>query len=1799
VSSKKVLDQLDAWRKELVNLNRTNRLLYFRHTKTSTLELAGRSPDDLLQGLESASRPGWGFQVSTEPGSLRSQHVLSDKADVKAQDNALKALERRATQEYLDKGLWILYVAFGMLVWKDPQDIREATSPLVLVPVTLGRDSPRDPYRLKRAEEDLVVNPALEVKLRQDFGYELPGLDVVENGTLAGYFADVKAALPGLEARVEPRAVLAPFSFHKEVMFRDLLENAEQIAEHPVVNALADPKSSAGERLAFDPIPDERLDVEAPAEEMASVLPADASQRRCIAAAKAGRSFVMDGPPGTGKSQTITNIIAEVLRDGRTVLFVSEKAAALEVVRSRLAAAGLGEYVLELHSHKATRKEVAQELGRSLQHRTVPGVELPPADRRAAQRHREELNAYAAAMNEARPGAGRSLHATLGRIEQLADTVALTPPRSFAATMTEDDLRAALEQAGFLSRAWGPVDRGDDFLWRDALPQRPRLRLIPDLRSALEALRQDDAAVADQTRLPRRGGVAALRQALPLLERLAEPPQIPSEWLSRESLIPVEETVAALERAQAEHAGLTSSLVSRVGAGFAAVEGDREPVLAAALDSLHAAGVQTPEVMTLAAADVNAAFFRDSVAHVDALYQRLLRVADALGLDAADATVDRARQLCELAALSGASHRPEPQWLDPQVQDALQRAAAVLGQLVEEYRSREAAVSDIFTPAVLDLDLEVLEQRFQHVHKGFRKWGGAYRADKRMLSDATRSGKANKHVRARLGEARDWQSLTRRLQEAEGEHAGVIGEQYYRRAETDFGAVVDAVEVARRAVQLVGREAGTKGVVDRLARGGAQDASLAQEAQQLLQDLDQWAAQCEAMLAGPTPVRPLRTLSAWCGQASGLLVTVATQIKHVSDVAGSAFDLGSTVAALGARSQMQIIEAAFAPEAPAVRALLGGGYAGVVTDMTRLGNDLHWARDVRSLLGSPVRSRVAEQLLVAFPDAQAVTADLARHDKLLGELLSHLAPLRHAQLTAELGASFEDALDLLDELERSVGDIDEWTAYVEAQNALKSLGLGELLDELVELAPPAGAVVAGVERATLQAHVDHLLHTDPRLATSRSADRDHLVEQFRQLDERVLHTAAASVVTSLNNRRPRTTTGVAGTIQREAQKKTRHMPVRQLLAETAPVTQRLKPCFMMSPLTVSQFLTSELSFDVVIFDEASQVLPADAVNCIYRGQQVIVAGDQKQLPPTSFFMGGAEDEDDDAYDDEQLDEFESVLDLCKGSGGFPSLPLLWHYRSQHESLITYSNYSFYDGELISFPGAVVAAPDVGVALIDVPDGTYRRGGPRDNPREAAVVVDRVLDHAQRHPELSCGVVAFSEAQAAAIEIELERRRKTLPGLDSYFAEDRLNGFFVKNLETVQGDERDIIIFSIGYGPDENGKITMNFGPVNRKGGWRRLNVAATRAKRRVEVVASLGAADIQSTNESVLHLKRYLDYASRGVAALSVDLTESQGDYDSPFEEEVARVISSWGYDVVPQVGSAGYRIDMAVRHPERPGAFALGIECDGVMYHSSKVARDRDRLREGVLRGLGWELHRIWGTAWYRDRAREEERLHEAIRASFRGTGRSSQSAPPVSAHRTIPVEVEQVDLDEAPEWAQLYVVSQPMARRGLLITDPAAAAETVRVVVEAVTQEGPIHVERLIKRARIAFDVGRTGSKVRIAIEDAIARLVRERRIEQHGDFYALPGSFPGPVRVPDAELEESRRKVEEVPAAELALALRLYVFDAHAIDAESLFVAIARLYGWGRVGQDIRNALEDSLDDLISQGLLREVGSSLVPG
>ena len=503
-------------------------------------------------------------------------------------------------------------------------------------------------------------------------------------------------------------------------------------------------------------------------------------------------------------------------------------------------------------------------------------------------------------------------------------------------------------------------------------------------------------------------------------------------------------------------------------------------------------------------------------------------------------------------------------------------------------------------------------------------------------------------------------------------------------------------------------------------------------------------------------------------------------------------------------------------------------------------------------------------------------------------------------------------------------------------------------------------------------------------------------------------------------------------------------------------------------------------------------------------------------------------------------------------------------------------------------------PTSGLELFVV-DGVYRRGGGRDNPVEAAKVVDRVLYHRRHHPDRSLGVVAFSSAQADAIYRELEARAPRRPlSSPACSNDDRLHGFFVKNLENVQGDERDIIIFSVGYGPDEHGKFTMQFGPLNRQGGWRRLNVAITRAKRRVEIVSSVRASGFpaEPAAEGVRHLKQYLDFAERGVPALALDLDESAGDAESPFEEEVLSTVRRWGYDVVPQVGVAGYRIDMAVRHPAKPGSFALGIECDGAMYHSSKTARDRDRLRQSVLEGLGWHLHRIWGPSWYRDRSGQEERLRTAIDDAI--AGRIQRSAPARQPEPDPVAVIEEADLDGTPEWASAFRPAAPPNSQATDITSVEARPAMERIIIDIVEAEGPVHEQRVMRAVLGAWGKNRAGALIKESFDKVIARLSRTRIHRSPDGVLSLPDQNEVVVRVPADE--DGNRPIRHVPPAERRRALVLATVDARAIDHDQLRQYVARLFGWRRTGAEISGVLDDDIDSLVESGALVKDGTLL---
>ena len=561
-----------------------------------------------------------------------------------------------------------------------------------------------------------------------------------------------------------------------------------------------------------------------------------------------------------------------------------------------------------------------------------------------------------------------------------------------------------------------------------------------------------------------------------------------------------------------------------------------------------------------------------------------------------------------------------------------------------------------------------------------------------------------------------------------------------------------------------------------------------------------------------------------------------------------------------------------------------------------------------------------------------------------------------------------------------------WCAWRRRRAEAMDLGLAPLVGAIEDGRVPVQEIEATFEAAYCHWWSGRVIGDDDVLRTFSTAEHVDTIERFRQIDNRFQELTAGYVEAELCAELPGsdsvTRKSSWGVLRREIQKKRRHKPVRQLMAEIPDVVTTLAPCLMMSPLSVAQYLAADQAlFDVVIFDEASQITVWDAVGCLARGRQAIVVGDPKQMPPTNFFARSDDDPDEDIDAEGDL---ESILDELLAAS-IPERTLRLHYRSRKESLIAFSNSQYYRDELITFPAPVW--PDNGVRLVR-PEGVYSRGKARHNRGEADAIVEEILRRL-RHRDAdvrkqSIGVVTFNSEQQTLIEDLLDAARSADPGIEWAFSEDgQVEPVFVKNLETVQGDERDVIMFSITYGPDHAGHVTMNFGPLNRDGGERRLNVAVTRSRSEMLVFSTLSPdrIDLSRTQaRAVADLKHFLQYAERGPAALGAQVHGSIGDLESPFEVAVARALEDKGWEVHPQVGVSRYRIDLGVVHPDTRGAYLAGVECDGAMYHSSAFARERDKIRQAVLEGLGWTLFRVWSTDWWTHKARALETLHEVL---------------------------------------------------------------------------------------------------------------------------------------------------------------------------------------------------------------------------
>lgn len=1817
-------DRLARWQRKLLDLSLRNTLLNFKQGKKALLldVAAPELEDALAEGQTIKLLPSPALMQGQDPRSqqLHEARSLEDLRKAHAKD-ALKRREvfirledqelegrlvelyRGARNAMQEGGSNTLFIALGFLVWTRPDKTdSRVKAPLILLPVTLNRKSARSGFTLQEHEDEALFNPTLVEMLRQDFQLELGiaagDLPRDESGLdIAGIWKRVRSAIKDIRGwEVSEDVVLSMFSFAKYLMWKDLSDRTDDLRKSPVVAHLID--SPREPYPSTTPFPEIRsLDSDYSPQQVFSPLPADSSQLSAVMAAARGKDFVLIGPPGTGKSQTIANLIAQCLAENKRVLFVAEKIAALDVVFRRLREVGLGEFCLELHSNKSRKLDVLSQLQKSWESKGEVDAATWEAKARQLGQVREQLSTYVERLHH-RHSNGWTIFKAIGCVvggdalpdlrfswasPRAHDEAALTELRNLAGRLQANATAVTPDQ--LLTGPLVPVHVTEwSAKWQQEMVRSAQTLQTTsrDFQTAAQTLGQllgmEWPALHRQTR----SALGALAKALPQASS--------QDWSF--CALPDSETICAALKAGNDLLGQHREISSKMSAPWSA------------------------ELQT--------------------------RLSQALDL------LDKHRNLhAELGT-------PWP----PAVSDEIERGV----QLIEEMSQLRAGLSVKYGSGVGQLNVSQLQRDWAKAEKTFWPMSWLGKRKVRSVLESVIEGTGEPRVADDLSALVRFKSLHEEVQQlnpgaaAEGLWAGIKTRVDHARSALKANTALHAAR-QRKPFALEGLEAASEGYCgERWTR----------EVQRLkiLLDLDHRLTECASLSESShglwqghnTDSAVLRSAFAFERERLVLLQRGMLQAPHREVAEGrcgpALQQQHEWLQRRGAVEARLLSMTVLATECPGVWNALDTDSDGIVralkfhtwlkAALPGLGLNPAAAATARRSLQQVLATRRSE-LIDSGAIGQAchgVTSMLTDLNSAIDQFCNNAAlsdSVRHAFADLEPVELVEVAV----QLEAHHHGLHAWCAWRHAQVDARNAGLPTLVRaiEAGDIAP--SQVPAAFEVNYARWWLAEAVDEDDVLKRFVSAEHELRIQEFRALDDEFTKVSREWIRAKLCANLPATDSiqrnSEWGILRHEITKKKQHKPLRQLLQEIPSVVLRLTPCLLMSPLSIAQYLSAEASnFDLVVFDEASQIPVWDAIGAMARGKQVVMVGDPKQLPPTNFF-GRSEGAD---CDDEVVEgDLESILDECLGAS-LPTRNLSWHYRSRHESLIAFSNHRYYGGGLVTFPSPVTDDRAVSFHLVK---GRYEKGGARINQPEAqalvADLVGRLKRPGFRESGLTIGVVTFNSEQQRLIEDLLDDERRKDPSLEPYFSEMELEPVFVKNLESVQGDERDIMYFSITYGPDMAGTVSMNFGPLNRDGGERRLNVAVTRARHELRVFSSLRGEqmDLSRTKANgVRDLKHFLVFAELGPRALAEAHHGSQGDFESPFEAGVATALGRKGWQVHTQIGASSFRVDLGVVHPDFAGRYLAGVECDGATYHRSATARDRDKLREQVLRGLGWEIIRVWSTDWWVNPGGTLERVHSALTELLerdrerlaKEAAELADEAVPESSDSNVEPSLDVINEAEATiartasglqlpatgtsasNEAQTEAVyaraaspspvvennaSETQSDRRFQASQPSDAVpagaisadmfyepsydEVLRKMVEwVVTHEGPVLDAVLARRIARTHGFQRTGSRIQERIENIAQQLFKATE-ESGGTFY-----WPREIE-PSGEIsfrwpadDESARGVEEICRAEL-LSLARWVLQ-RGLSEQECPIAMARELGLQRLREVSRGRLEEAL-------------------
>jgi len=1547
-----------------------------------------------------------------------------------------RKLEREAASAIEETGANMLFLVLGFLEYPDQKDSdKMLLSPLVSIPVMMSKKvtaGGKTSFSLQYTGEDISDNLSLKEKMRVDFSITLPDLtlerydadlSIDDQIDIEGYFRRINSVIRNIPRfTVRRRVSLCLLSFTNMLLVRDLNEEnwpqsdlENMLADHPLVKTVLGGGENEG-RQGWGESSEYPVEEE-PGDSIPLVYDADSSQHSALIDVLVHKkNLVIEGPPGTGKSQTITNLIAASIAEGKRVLFVAEKMAALEVVKNRLSMAGLDAFVLELHSNKSNKKRVLEDIEKRLKFRQRINDNLTTLLEQL-EIHRNELKAYVDIVNSrVHNSIGKTIHQVMWSAERhrskLGKDGSILAPKLVpdAEIISSIELQRRLDCLKHLSMQYDAIGgyRRESvyygFYPENLMPGNENF-VNESFLSAKKWLPKFDASVQELSKIANSTLEGYTDEFVDSQSKIVK---------SVESLKDISKPLSALPRLfENDKTGQKPLNVLRL----AKEDILRYHLLQKTVVSTFKPGCSVSKdgfakLMQFLTLSDGCGVALGSVHEIELLKQRLQHAESTLIASSKKVKefseskkipyADSWQYVDALEKFSKVVLEPPLDLLHLQSpllnQDGAVKALKHLKELQDQYTAKYQQLDE-----QLYLDALPSEREIRNAVLTLRSGGHWYSIFVKEWRDALRRHKSLQRKKKRIPAAERLAHLEKLLSLLSLQKTFLTDPTWKTVLGTNSPTVDFNIE---EYLTLARWNNDVRTLSDELRIYFIEPETYnSEQARKLKNDYSLLKEQLVSLKKAKESLEQIICKLPELPESLSIEKTQQYTTEYRREVETNADWLAKNILSHIRYSDMlngceafidcEEIKYNFEKNVELLR-LLGPYYQSVETETWKIESLLDVVAFGIKVVHSTIDDKLKRYILENDP-IQAFPELL----KILEELKTELKDIHHFELglikygkfnvdswvgvtrSKDLGGFVSTFNVRLNKVEQNQGALIPWSLYLVRKNEALELNLHEYVDLLENQQIDSHDLSDFYAYSTYSSIVKAAFANIPQLGRFTGLKHDQIRAEFRNIDKEIIklrgkhiafkclhlaHPPAGNNAVKVNDK-----TQMALLNYLIPQTRPR-MPVRKILANAGLAIEQLKPCFMMGPQAVAQYLTpGATKFDLIIMDEASQLKPEEAIGAIARGGQLVVVGDAKQLPPTSFFSATSTNEDEEQYTTTNL---ESILDVCHSQ--FDSKPLRWHYRSQHHSLIAFSNHHFYKGDLIVFPSPYGQGGKLGIKATYLADAIYDS---QANIREAKRVVDAVIEHILTSPEDSLGVVTLNIKQRDLISELFEERQISSTAASEYRERWALKGqpLFFKNLENVQGDERDAIIISTTFGKANGTNVVrQNFGPISRQGGWRRLNVLFTRAKKSISIYTSLRPEDIvveAGTPIGTKTLRNYLEFAQTGNLE-AAELTNREPDSD--FEIAVMDVLKKHGYEVTPQLGVGGFRIDIAVKHPERAGTYLAAIECDGATYHSAASVRDRDRIRQEILESMGWKkrIWRIWSTDWFRTPKHETDKL-------------------------------------------------------------------------------------------------------------------------------------------------------------------------------------------------------------------------------